>query len=208
MGTFFKWCAAPVTAVAMISSPAFAATYQVSLSGQFDADAPVTVFSRPGAFWSMSFDIDSNPVPLSGLPGTPTDGLSTTVPFSNSDYRLDGIAGIQPTYLVLYSSAAQGGISLFFSDVFFTDPVVYDALETFGAQIYSGPESSPRIEPGSYASFLAGRPYSVQVVTGGVIYGQGDTTISVVPEPATGLMWLAGCLAVGAARRRAAAHRR
>lgn len=208
MRTFFKWCAPPVTAVAMLAAPAFAATYQVSLSGQFDAGAPLTPFSRPGATWSMSFDIDSNPQPLSGLPGTPTDGLSTTVPFSNSDYRLNGVSGLQPTYLVLYSVAAQGGISLFFSDVFSTSPIVYEALETFGAQIYSGPESSPKIELGSYASYLADSPYSVQVVTGGLIYGQGDTTISVVPEPATGMMWLAGCLAVGAARRRAAAQHR
>jgi hypothetical protein len=184
------------------TSPAWAETYQVSLSGQFDAAAPVTAFSRPDAAWSMSFSIDSNPIPIPGLPGTPTLGSSTTVPFSNSDYRLDGVAGLQPLYLTLYSTASQGGISLFFGDIFFSDPIVYEALETFGVQIYSGPETGPTIEPGVYASFRSGSPYSVQLVTGGVIYGQGNTTISVVPEPATGLMLLAGSLAVGAAARR------
>lgn len=206
MNTFFKRCAPAIVAFVMATSPALAATYHVSLAGQFDAAAPVTGFSRPGAAWSMSFDIDSNPIPLAGLPGTPTPGLSTTVPFSNSDYRLDGVAGLPPIYLALYSTAAQGGISLFFSDVFFTNPIVYDALETFGEGIYSGPESSPTIEPGMYASFLAGSPYGVQIATGAVLYGQGNTIISVVPAPvpvpATGLMLVVGCMVLGAAARR------
>jgi hypothetical protein len=202
MNTFFKPCATLAAAFVMATSPALAETYQVSLRGQFDAAAPVTAFSSPGAAWSMSFDIDSNPTPIPGLPGSPAAGFSTTVPFSNSDYRLNGVAGLQPTYLVLYSSAGQGGISLFFSEVFFTNPVVYEALETFGAQIYSGPESSPTIQPGIYASFLANSSYSVQIASGGTIYGQGSTAISVVPEPATSLMLIAGSLVVGAAVRR------
>lgn len=202
MNTIFTRNALWSAALVMATSPAWAETYQVSLSGQFDAAAPVTAFSRPGAAWSMSFSIDSNPIPIPGLPGTPAPGLSTTVPFSNSDYRLDGVAGLQPLYLALYSVANEGGISLFFGDVFFSNPTVYEALETFGPQIYSGPETSPMIELGNYPSFNPGYPYSVQVVTGGVIYGQGDTTISVVPEPATTLMWLAGSLAIGAAARR------
>ena len=133
---------------------------------------------------------------------------NTTVPFSNSDYRLDGVAGQQPLYLSLYSAANKdgGGINLFFSDVLFSNPVVYDALETFGDSIYSGPESSPTIEPGIYASLQVGFPYSVQIATGSVLYGQGSTIISIVPVPvpvpATGLMMLAGYLVVGAAARR------
>ncbi|MCE2915644.1 MAG: PEP-CTERM sorting domain-containing protein [Rubrivivax sp.] len=203
MKTFFRSCAALVVALWMASSPARAVPYQVSLNGVFDATAPVTAFSRPGAAWSMSFTIDSNPVPIPGLPGTPTLGLSTTVPFSNSDYRLDGVAGLQPVYLVLYSTPNDGGISLFFDAGIFGSPATsYEALETFGAQIYSGPETSPTIVPGTYASFNPGNAYSVQLVTGGVIYGQGHTTITVVPEPATGLMLLAGGLALGAAVRR------
>ncbi len=202
MNTFFTRYAPFFTALVTATAPAWAETYQVSLSGQFDAAAPVTAFSSPGAAWSMSFSIDSNPIPIPGLPGSPAPGFSTVVPFSNSDYRLDGVAGLQPLYLALYSSANGGGISLFFGDVFFSNPTVYEALETFGAQIYSGPETSPTIELGNFPSFNPDYPYSVQVVTGGAIYGQGNTTISVVPEPATSLMWLAGSLALGAAARR------
>ena len=202
MNSFFKRGACAAAAFVMASSPAWADTYHVTLGGVFDATAPVTAFSRPGAVWSMDFDIDSNPTPIP-LPDSPLEGLNTVVPFSNSDYRLDGVAGLQPVYLVLYSAAALGGISLFF-DVTFSEPFVYEALETFGDALYSGSEFSPTIEPGVYASYFPGdaSASSVQIASGGVLYGQGHTVISVVPEPATGLMWLAGSLVLGAAARR------
>lgn len=207
MNTFSKWRPAATMAalLATLSAAAPAASYKASFSGMFDASAPATAFSSPGASWSVSFDLDSNPIPLSGLPDGVKDGMYTTVPFANFNYQLNGVASAQAQYLVLYSTAGEGGLSVFFSDVFFSQPRVYEALELFGPQIYSGPESSPTILTGIFPTFSVGRPDSVQIASNWVLYPQGNTVITVVPEPGTGLMLLTGALALSAfACRRAA----
>jgi hypothetical protein len=204
MNTFSKWhsVAAMATLLATLAPAAHAASYNVSFSGVFDATAPTTAFSSPGASWSVSFDIDSNPVPMAGLPDGVLAGRHTTVPFTHFSYQLNGAASASAQYLTLYSTANEGGLSVFFSDVFLSDPIEYEALELFGPQIYSGPESSPSILTGAFPTFRADGRDSVQLASGGALYAQGASVIAIVPEPGTGLMLLTGALALGAVARR------
>ena len=89
--------AAALFAGAAALQPASAASLIFSSSGVFNAASPTTPFSAPGASWSVSFVVDSNPVRLT-LPNSPDPGNHMTVPFTELSYQLDGVTAAPALY--------------------------------------------------------------------------------------------------------------
>jgi hypothetical protein len=199
--------AVPLTILfTMTLTAAQAAPLRVSASGVFDGSAPSSFFTAPGATWSFSFVIDSNPVPLTDPPSLTESGQFTTVPFTEFVYRLDGLAIAEaPSFTSFYNNVTNsGGLDIVFND-FVADPgSAYQALNLFGPQVYSGDEFTPTFLPGTYDTYLPGFASSFFVYVDGVGYGQGDTTIVItaVPAPAPLLLSASALLLLGLASRR------
>jgi hypothetical protein len=119
----------------------------------------------------------------------PMAALSLAMPAWAESLRVERA----PAQLVsFYSGANDGGMEVFFSPV---EPGVlnYQSIGTLGAAYYSGSELTPRIEPGSYATFHPGFT-GIYVVDFENKYWQPATvvTISAVPEPAAWALMFAG----------------
>ena len=192
--------AAALLAGAAALHPASAAPLTFSSGGVFNTSAPASAFSAPGASWSVSFVVDANPAPLS-LTGAVLPGSFTTVPFTSFSYQLHGVTVAPAMYVTLYASSSEGGIDLVFGGAFDGTPVPFNALSLYGPQLYAGPETSPTLLPGTYTTFRDGGYDGVQVAFEGVLYGQGNTVMSMVPAPPAGLTLLAGLALFGAVRR-------
>lgn len=184
--------------------PAQAAPLTFSAGGVFSNAVASSFFTAPGAAWSVSFVVDSNPVPLA-LPSAVDPGFFTTVPFSDFTYTLNGVPIAEAALFVsLYNAGNSGGVDVFFNDVFGApnDPV--NALQFFGPQVYAGDEFTPTVLPGQYQTFLAGGVGFVAVVDG-VSHAQRDQGFSIVPAPATALLVLP-VLVLALRRRQAPTH--
>jgi acyl-CoA synthetase (AMP-forming)/AMP-acid ligase II len=182
--------------------PVSAATLTFTSSGAFNASAPTTPFSAPGADWSVSFEVDSNPVPISG-PIAVLPGSFTTVPFSSFSYQLGGVTVAPALYVVLYASSSFGALDLVFNDALGDTTLPFNALQFFGPQLYAGPETAPTLLPGIYPTFNSFGD-GVKIAFNGGLYDQGNAVMSLVPAPPASLMLLAGLATLGAlgARRR------
>ena len=77
--------------------PASAASLNFSSNGSFNAAAPTTPFSTPGASWSVSCEVESSPVRLT-LPNSLDPGNHMTVPFTDLSYQLDGVTAAPALY--------------------------------------------------------------------------------------------------------------
>jgi hypothetical protein len=167
--------------LALIAGPAArAGMVTVSGSGTWDADAPDSPYTAPGASWSFSFELPD-----------PLDDVFTSTA-TNFQYLLDGVAVSTTLESVQFFSTDDGGLF----DLNFSDG---NSLNLYGAQAYSSPGLS--LVPGVYSSKIdingfVGQPDGI---------GSGVVTISlVVPEPsslASGGLALA-CLAGLASRNR------
>ena len=202
-----SWLAA---ALLSITALAQATPLQVSSSGIYDLTAPSTAFSAPGATWSMSFVVDSQPAPLASN-GLTALGLFSTVPFSSFSFLLDGVPiAMQPFYVTLYNGNNGGGIDLFFSDLLATPTEPVDSLSLFGQQYYSGSEFAPTILPGLYATSQP-RGGGVVVTVDDVAFNQGEAVVRIetmgggpapMPLPGTAALLALGLLLVAGQRRR------
>jgi hypothetical protein len=169
------FCALPFASVGS-ASPLL-----VQESGVWGISAPVTTWSAPNESWSYSFVIDSSPTPSSYLLGD-----NFIAPFNNFNYLLNGVpVTTTPDAIEWYSTNGEGGlINVYFGGITF---------KVYGAQAYSGPESSPAILPGVYplgsGSVFQSAGNTDQPLT-------GNLTITAVPEPATIGMMLMGVAAL------------
>lgn len=189
-----------LAAALLAAGAAQAAPLQVQASGTFDDTVSSSFFTAPGAAWSVSFVVDSDPAPLLN-DGLTVSGLFTTVPFSQFSYTLGGVPIAQPaTFVSLYASTNGGGIDIFFSDLL--DPLApLDALSLFGPQVYTGDETAPTLVPGIYD--ITG----VTATVGGLGTDQAPVRLSItaigqVPLPGSLALALAAGLPLAATRRR------
>lgn len=132
----------PVLALCWI--PAHADTIFYRDSGTFSALTPTTASSGPSETWAFSFQADSNSTVSMVVSGAGFDFA-----FSNFSYSLNGSADvITPTFIGLFSTAAEGGFTICFSGAGPCD----GGLTGFGPQMYSGPESAPTLLIGAFTT--------------------------------------------------------
>jgi hypothetical protein len=165
---------------------------RLQTSGTFTLQTPVTSFSAPGADWSLSFVVDSQPE-LSPDDEMVREGINTTPIFRDFRYTLNGVAQPQASYATFFSEAEYGGMDLIFGPIVVGLPYGYDALVFRGRPFYSGSEVAPTIEQGHYTTTLFDES-GLYVATLGVFYEQPAAlvTISPVPVPPSAAMMLAG----------------
>lgn len=202
--TLFRCLASTLCLAATLGAQAAPLHFQAG--GTWADTAPVTLLTAPGATWSISFVVDSDPTPEPSPMTEP--GLFTTVPFTQYSFMLDGVAvAAQPFWVSLYNAGNGGGIDIFYTDVLnvpSTDPVT--ALSLYTVQLYTGTEDAPTVQPGVYATSFPGAGDGVKVAADGLFYDLGETTltISAVPLPGTLPLALLGALALRARARRPA----
>src|SRR5690242_13840714 len=103
---------------------------QYTASGIFDPTVPVSFFTAPTQPWSITFQTDTNPVPIDNTP------TNFTVPFTNFIYTLNNVnLGLTPSEIIFYAASAGGG--------FVVDMTVSDQFSFTAPQMYTGSTGAP-----------------------------------------------------------------
>jgi hypothetical protein len=166
-----------------------AGTITYSDSGTFSAATPTSTYSAPNETWSFSFTVDTNPVVFGVLPGDYFD-----VPFTGFTYSLNGSAlAIIPANIEFFNSGDGGLFNLCMISTACDSGFYFQ-----GPQMYTGPESAPKMVSGAFTST------SLAINTGTGYITQPNTTVqgvsSSVPEPSTLLTLITGLLALAGIR--------
>jgi hypothetical protein len=145
--------------------------------------AIVPGISEHGASWSMSFDMDPEPVPLS------SNQSEFDARFWDFEYSLAGsIVAIPATRMTFYTSARGGLLRTYFGSVY---------IDLLGPQIFTGSPADPVMLTGIY-SITSGNTSTFHPLAPG---GQ----VTVTPEPSTFGIGGAALALVAFLRRRARA---
>jgi len=172
-----------------------AATLTVTTSGTYSPTTPTSSWTAPNATWSLSFNVDSNP-----MVSNSTAGVDFDAPVTNFVYKLNGTTVNVGTVDVAFFSTAESGLINIgvLGSAANTTALPTNGIELFGPQAYSGTEAAPTILPNTYAETLntlvvAGTP-SPQAL--------GTVTITAaappgVPAPPSSILALFGLAAVG-----------
>jgi hypothetical protein len=170
----------PLALLLLSISSLFAAPYTVTSSGIFGSTAPVSTFSGPNQTWSLSFVIDSNPVPIAA------NAFRSTVPISGFTYLLNGSAVSTDRTRADFFPSPFGGLAIDDLPMEFWGPQL---------QLFSGPTTSPTIVPGVYTGTFS---------AGGARVNDATLTISnaAVPEPGSIGLSVLGLIGLGLLRRR------
>jgi hypothetical protein len=178
--------------------PARAQTMLVQSSGSFSADAPLTIFSSPGATWSLSFTMDRQPA-LVDVADAYRENNHTTPQFDNFEYRLNGALLPEASFVFLYSGAQKGGMELVFGGVQPPDSYYgYNSLYFLGDAYYIGNEATPTIVAGNYPTAIY-ETSGVGIAFEGTFYDNQPATVvtvSAVPLPPSAALMLAGLVAL------------
>lgn len=170
-------------AMAFASTCAVADQYLVSESGTFDPSTPTTAESAPGASFSFSFSVDSNPAVTNVSP----DYFNTD--FADFTYTLNGSPlPVTPVVLTWYDDPDGGGIEFSFSSG--------DGFNIYGDPYYSGLTSSPTILVGGYPLF-SDSDFFYSTTQATPLTGELDIT----PEPPSVLLLVTGLAVIGVAVR-------
>jgi hypothetical protein len=166
----------------------FAGTLTVTDSGVWAGGAPTTTESAPGESWSLSFQVESSPTPISY-----TTGVQTVVPITNLIFDLNGLA--------VQSEPSGGSVELFTGEGFRLYFPNADALQIQdNAQLYSGTEASPTVLPGSYPPGFANNAFLFDNATSSFYnFTSNDIVIAsstATPEPSSFLLLGAGLAAL------------
>ncbi len=163
----------------LLPAAASADTFLVNGSGTWDAFAPTTTESAPGAAWSFSFEVTA-PLAFDG-----------TAAFSGFAFALDGAPVDNPATFVEFFTAASSGLF----DVALANN---DVLTLFGDQVF---DSSGNLTPGTFAADIA--VISASTLAEGM--GSGQVTIALasdpaaVPEPSSFAAFAIGLMSVSCA---------
>jgi len=155
----------------------------VSASGQFSNSDVADALVTPNGLFSLSFDVDSNPTPLTGTVTT----VSFDVPVENFTYKVNNSpVNVTPSEITFYTLADGGLFAVNFGAGFTESSFVFE-----GDQVFSGTTAAPSFASGGYAvsdwtySDAAGNYDTESPVSG---------TVAVTPEPSTTLL-VSCCLA-------------
>ena len=125
-----------------------ASPLEFSTSGHFSSTVSASQLTAPGAAWSLSFALNSQPMTINAG----TDGFDA--PFSQFSYDLAGLpVAATPSSIRFYGSSNGGLFTVFFgpesghdSSGMFIPEFVFS-----GPQLYSGTTQNPALSAGSYA---------------------------------------------------------
>jgi hypothetical protein len=130
-------------------------TYEIS--GVYSATTTSSQLSGPSVTFSMSFTVPSQPVTTNFLLGD-SFSVDAAIPFSFS--ASNGGTASGQVYLSFYSLTSASQTGGLFVDFCADGPTCLTGLEyqwaVPGALLYSGPESSPTLIPGSF-NFTGGQ---------------------------------------------------
>jgi hypothetical protein len=176
-------------AIVLASSPGITrgSTLDVSVSGQFGAGVTDDSMAAPGESWSITFDVDSNPVA-----GNP-DALGFDATFSNFTYMLNGSAvAVSPAEIRFYTTTGGGLFTLFFGpETGFNNGIPLPEFTFSGGQVFSGTPANPTILAGGYpisdVLYSDSINYDDEGASGSVAILSVPTMTS-SPEPST--LWL------------------
>lgn len=183
----------PVSLLLCAGTAMFGATLTVSTGGTYSASVPSTAWTAPSTPWTVTFNVDSNPVVLNSSAGNFTE-----VAVTNFVYKLNGsTVSVTPVDVAFYSTTQFGLLDIgFFGSSATATPTNGFLIE--GSQAYSGAESAPTILSNTYPEtenevFVAGTPFAQ--TTGNVLISGGVTP---TPVPSSWILMLVG-LAMGTA---------
>ena len=147
------------------------------------ANATVYHFNMLGSY-TASWDLNSTVVPDYVAPGFEFDLVNVAGSFS-------GISNNQ-AYLIFYSDAGLGGLSIFDNNNFamFND--------SYGPQLYTGTEDNPTFKTGSF-DFTDAASHPLVTVN---ISADVEPPVAAVPEPVSLALFGLGLMGLAGARRR------
>jgi hypothetical protein len=139
--------------------------------------------SALGASWSMSFEMDTEPVPLSSSPS------AFDARFWDFEYSLAGsIVAVPATRMTFYTSGSGGLLRTYFGSVY---------IDLLGPQTFMGSPAAPAMLMGMY-------PITNGIMSSGHPLAPGGQ-VTVTPEPSTFAIGGAALALVAFLRRRARA---
>ncbi len=160
---------------------------QYTASGIFDPTVPASFFTAPSQPWSITFNTDTNPAPISNT------ATEFTVPFTGFIYTLNGVnLGLTPSEIIFYAASEGGG--------FVVDITVIDQFSFTAPQMYIGSTGAPTMLYGTFVSVPHDLNYLM--VDGNFVGSLEGTTIYATPEPGTVALAAGGILGLVAAHRR------
>jgi len=172
---------AAVAVLVMAAGPSFAGTFNVYEAGTYAGNVPATTYSAPNGTFTLSYTIDTSTLVFSN-----SIGFDPTV--SNVVYRLNGNAVSLTSPLVGFATGGSDYIEFSFNPA---GPYFTDAFLPLTSVPWSGPNSAPVVNPGTYhpvngSDFVAPAPYGAYEVD------YSEVTITATPEPNTFLLALTG----------------
>lgn len=187
----FKRLWVPVCLLLLAIPGLFATPLLLTTGGTFASYTPTDAYAAPNEPWTLSFEIDSNPV-VSNVTGNGFD-----VAFSDFTYMLNGSPLALPVGMIQFWSSVgdPGGF-----DVCFYNMACTLGLEFEGPQLYTGSTSAPTIQAGVYDMTRVNNLDIAQGSFQQFIYL--PVTIATTPEPSTLFTSGTVILLAGAARLR------
>jgi hypothetical protein len=170
---------------------ASAGILSVSASGQFSSSDFASQFVEPDGLFSLSFNIDSSPVPVDGT----VTSLGFDVPFTNFYYTLNNMPVIVNPSEIRFNSIDNGGLF----DVVFGTGLGATIFDFQGVQAFSETTASPAFSEGTYeiSSWTVSDPignYDYQTPI------SQSASIAAAPEPSSTLLILCGLTVLAAVK--------
>jgi PEP-CTERM motif len=182
------------TAILLVGARCAGGTLTVTDGGTWAGDAPTSTESVPGELWSVSFQVQSNPIPLNF-----TTGVQTVLAVTNLVFDLNGTP--------VQTQASGGSVEFFTGEgfrLFLPDGDDLQIQDT--TQLYSGSEAAPTVLPGSYPPGFTNNAFLFVNSTSSFYNFTSNNIViadATLPEPSSFLLFGAGlAVLVGVAARR------
>ena len=158
----------------------------VSASGRFSSSDIAGPLVAPDGQFTLSFVVDSNPVPLAGS----VTNVGFDVPVLAFSYSLNGSAVNFAPREIRFDTLGNGGLF----DIIFASGFAAPQLSFQGAQAFSGTTATPVFSLGAYAisswTYSDAQSYDVQTPVSSAI------SITPTPEPSSIFLIMGGCAAL------------